>query len=481
MKKIIYIGLLFVVCFLITILSSSNKAQQIATFYSVSLKGVQIGNIASEDELIKYIEKQQKDISEKYDVANVNIPNDLSFQKVMGYNYDLDDVKTVYNKITQQSEFTIEGYIVTFTGENGETKVYISKYDILENAINELIELYVGKEAYTNYKNNTQEEIKDLGNYIDNIYIDNDISIRKSNISVKEKIYTTSSDLAQFLLYGEDGYSKKYVTALGDTVSSIAFKNQISEKEFMMANPQITNANVLLYPGQETTISVPSPKLQVVVEQKITQEAPLKYNTVETIDENRIIGNNVVVQEGQDGVLKVTNDEKIINGVIVYVNPLSSEVVKPSTDKIIIKGGKKVSGVGSLTDWAWPLKVARIITDTYGWRINPVNYRRELHAAVDLGAAYGTPIYAADNGIIELRRDTGSCGNTIYINHNNGYYTEYCHLSSYADIAVGQAVEKNQLIGYVGMTGDTTGPHLHFGVWVGVPWVGYSINPLTRY
>lgn len=481
MKKAIYIVLLFIVCFSVTLLFNNKNTQQITTFYSVSLKGEQIGNIASEDELINYIENEQKDIKDKYNVSNVNIPNDLNIQKVIGYINKLDDVKNIYKTITSQSDFTIEGYIVTFSGENGESKIYISKYNILEEAIEELIELYVGKDEYNNYKNGTQKELTGLGTYIDNIYIDNHISIKKSNVPVKEKIYTTSSELAQFLLYGEDGYSKKYVTSLGDTVSSIAFKNQISEKEFMMANPQISSATVLLYPGQETTISVPSPKLQVVVEQKITQEAALKYNTVETVDENRVIGNNVVVQDGQDGVLKVTNDEKIINGVIVYVNPLSSEVVKPAVDKIIIKGGKKVSGVGSLTDWAWPLKVARIITDTYGWRINPVNYRRELHAAVDLGAAYGTPIYAADNGIIELRRDTGSCGNTIYINHNNGYYTEYCHLSTYADIVVGQAVEKNQLIGYVGMTGDTTGPHLHFGVWVGRPWVGYSINPLTRY
>lgn len=481
MKKIIYVVLLFILCFLATILFGEHKNQQINTLYSVSLEGKQIGVIESEEELLRYIDQKQEEIKNKYKTSNVDIPNDLQVQKIMTYDNNINSVEEVYDTITANASFTIDGYRVTFSNEASEKIVYITKYEILDTAIEELIELYVGKEEYEAYKNSTQKEISDLGSYINSIYIDNNISIKKDKVSVDEKIYTSAEELAQFLLYGEDGYSKKYVTSLGDTISSIAFKNQISENEFMMANPQISSTQVLLYPGQEVTISVPSPQLQVVVEQKVVQEASLNYTTVETIDEDRVIGNNVVVQEGEDGILKVTNEQKVINGVIVYVNSLSSEVVKPAVDKIVIKGGKKVSGVGSLTDWAWPLKVARIITDTYGWRINPVTFRRELHAAVDLGAAYGTPIYAANNGVIEIRRDTGSCGNTIEINHNNGYYSEYCHLSSFADIEVGQAVEKGQLIGYVGMTGDTTGPHLHFGIWVGKPWVGYSINPLTMY
>ena len=481
MKKVIYIVLLFALCFFATLLFGSKQSKQINTYYSVSLNGEQLGIIDSDRELISYIEEKQDAVKKKYSVDNVKIPNDLQIQKIMTYSSKTDEVKTVYDKITSKANFTIEGYKVTITNDNSETKVYISDYDILEAAIEDFIELYVGKDEYESYKNGTQKDLTDLGSYLNYVYVSDNISIKKENVSVNEKIYTTAEELAQFLLYGENGYSKKYITSLGDTVTSIAFKNQISEKEFIMANPQISSSTVLLYPGQETVISVPDPKIQVVVEQKVIQEAPLKYSTIESVDENRVIGNNVVVQEGEDGILKVTNDEKVINGVSVYLSPISSEVIKPSVDKIIIKGGKKVSGVGSLTDWAWPLKVARIITDTYGWRINPVNYRRELHAAVDLGAAYGTPIYAADNGIIEIRRDTGSCGNTIEINHHNGYYTEYCHLSKFADIVVGQAVEKGQLIGYVGMTGDTTGPHLHFGVWVGKPWVGYSINPLTKY
>ena len=280
MKKVIYIVLLFALCFLATLLFSSKQSKQINTYYSVSLNGEQLGIIDSDKELISYIEEKQDAVKKKYSVDNVKIPNDLQIQKIMTYSSKTDEVKTVYDKITSKANFTIEGYKVTITNDNSETKVYISDYDILESAIEDFIELYVGKDEYESYKNGTQKDLTDLGTYLNNVYVSDNISIKKENVSVNEKIYTTAEELAQFLLYGENGYSKKYITSLGDTVTSIAFKNQISEKEFIMANPQISSSTVLLYPGQETVISVPDPKIQVVVEQTVIQEAPLKYSTV---------------------------------------------------------------------------------------------------------------------------------------------------------------------------------------------------------
>ena len=86
------------------------------------------------------------------------------------------------------------------------------------------------------------------------------------------------------------------------------------------------------------------------------------------------------------------------------------------------------------------------------------------HNGEDIGAPSGTPILAADSGtVVTNTYNAGGYGNYVVINHGNGYATLYGHMSSSA-VTLGQTVAKGQVIGYVGSTGLTTGPHLHFEV-----------------
>jgi murein DD-endopeptidase MepM/ murein hydrolase activator NlpD len=100
----------------------------------------------------------------------------------------------------------------------------------------------------------------------------------------------------------------------------------------------------------------------------------------------------------------------------------------------------------------------------------------KLHAGVDIGASSGTAIYAAADGTVVLAQDYGSYGNCVMINHGNGYTTLYAHMSSIA-VSDGQTVTQGQTIGYVGATGDVTGPHLHFEVRASAS--GGTIDPET--
>lgn len=88
---------------------------------------------------------------------------------------------------------------------------------------------------------------------------------------------------------------------------------------------------------------------------------------------------------------------------------------------------------------------------------------RAPHSGADLRAATGTPIYAANRGRIVLAKDLFFSGNAVYIDHGHGLYTTYLHLSK-IDVAVGDLVERGQLLGLAGATGRVTGPHLHWGV-----------------
>ena len=134
--------------------------------------------------------------------------------------------------------------------------------------------------------------------------------------------------------------------------------------------------------------------------------------------------------------------------------------------------------------WAWPTQPGWNISSNYGYRFDPFTGSYDFHGALDIyGPGHGSAIYAANNGTIYTKGWTRSYGNYYIINHNNGYFTLYAHMSGFVDgIEVGTNVYKGQHIGYMGMTGSATGPHLHFESWVGIPWGGgYMVNPWTLY
>lgn len=120
-----------------------------------------------------------------------------------------------------------------------------------------------------------------------------------------------------------------------------------------------------------------------------------------------------------------------------------------------------------------PVDGARI-SSSFGKRRHPVLGYTKMHTGTDFAAPRGTPIYAAGNGIIEKAQRNGGYGKYVKIRHANGYKTAYAHMNGYArGIKKGKRVRQGQVIGYVGTTGRSTGPHLHYEVHVH----GKKVNP----
>ena len=128
------------------------------------------------------------------------------------------------------------------------------------------------------------------------------------------------------------------------------------------------------------------------------------------------------------------------------------------------------TGTGSLTH---PVPGAAI-TSGFGGRVAPTAGATTGHDGIDYGAGYGAAVYAADSGTVITAQYNSARGNYIVVNHGNGMQTWYQHLSS-MNVTVGQTVARGQVIGNVGTTGISTGPHLHFEVHVG----GVPVNPLN--
>jgi len=126
---------------------------------------------------------------------------------------------------------------------------------------------------------------------------------------------------------------------------------------------------------------------------------------------------------------------------------------------------------------ARPVKNARISSRFTKRRFHPILKRWKAHLGIDYAARRGTPIVAASNGKIIYAARMGAYGNLIKIRHKDGYETRYAHMKSFRrGMKRGKRIKKGQTIGYVGTTGRSTGPHLHFELRKN----GRAINPAKR-
>lgn len=127
------------------------------------------------------------------------------------------------------------------------------------------------------------------------------------------------------------------------------------------------------------------------------------------------------------------------------------------------KEAAMVKGTGS---FIWPVPTSTYLTSRFGLRTHPVTGTQKSHTGIDIGAGAGDNALAADGGTVTMAGWNGGYGNCVMIDHGNGYKTLYAHLSSIS-VAKGTVVDKGMVVGHVGSTGVSTGPHLHFEVWSG--------------
>ena len=131
------------------------------------------------------------------------------------------------------------------------------------------------------------------------------------------------------------------------------------------------------------------------------------------------------------------------------------------------------SSSSSKEGWGRPCSW-RKLTSPYGYRTHPTTGQWKFHNGVDLANAQGTPIYAVRSGKVTVATYGGTYGYYVTINHGDGFSSLYAHMTHYV-VSKGQTVSKGQLIGYMGSTGRSTGPHLHFSIFHN----GSSVNPMN--
>ena len=155
-----------------------------------------------------------------------------------------------------------------------------------------------------------------------------------------------------------------------------------------------------------------------------------------------------------------------------YKNWLASQPKpKPTTSSTSTGGTGGTSNVTAGITWVKPCSYSKV-SSPYGWRIHPVYKDYRFHYGIDLSAGTGTPIYATRAGTVTTAKFSSTGGYYVSIDHGDGFSSRYLHMTHYI-VSPGQTVSAGQVIGYVGSTGVSTGPHLHFSLYLD----GVTVNP----
>ena len=460
--------------------------------YRVYLNGELLGLIESEAELLETINANQDAIRERYGVENVYPPTGLDIRRVRTFNEEFNTVEEIYALIEDTDPFTISGYTITinFPEEDErphhevETRepinIYVLNREDLEAAMLTVVGAFVGEDELELYLEEAQLEIIDVGRIIENVYLLENITIRQDYISVEEQILTNSSEVSRYLFFGTIEDQEHYVVRTGDDIESISAAHNLNPAEFLVANPDIISANVLLTPGQRVNVGLIDPVISVIEELHVVEDVVVRYETEYVDDPTALAGTTRVTQEGQNGLTRVTEKVRLRNGEIQTLIVTDRQEITPSRNRIVSRGTRVVRPPGggnigappaATGSWGWPTNQPSIITSHFGPRWG------RWHSGIDIaGTGHGSPIRASQAGVVIRNTFSSGYGHYLVLDHGNGYTTLYAHFARRSPLAVGTRVTRGQVIGAMGCTGWCTGTHLHFEI----RRHGTPINPCTR-
>ena len=179
-------------------------------------------------------------------------------------------------------------------------------------------------------------------------------------------------------------------------------------------------------------------------------------------------------KKAEEYELLLEQSEILQDDLMQEIAAKEKELKEAKYDEYLAKLALQGQNPPSDASWISPVS-GYTVTSPFGMRVHPVLGVSRMHNGIDMACAQGTPIYATRAGKVTVASyQAGGAGNYVSINHLDGFSSIYMHMTHYV-VSAGQNVSQGQLIGYVGSTGLSTGPHLHFGI----SYAGTYVNPLA--
>lgn len=248
-----------------------------------------------------------------------------------------------------------------------------------------------------------------------------------------------------------------YIVQSGDSISTIAAEFGLAQNTILWANDLTTRS--LLRPGQELKI-LPVDGVMYTVKSgdtisrlarnfSVTEADITNYNKIDT-DQSLSVSQQLIIPGGRPQSTAPTQIARTPSPTPII------DIIKDAFDT------PSSSPEADSSDMIWPTS-GKVITQYWGWR----------HTGLDIDGHYDSPIYASEDAVVEVSGWGTGYGIQAVLNHENGFKTRYAHMSKIF-VAVGDRVKKGDVIGMVGTTGNSTGTHLHYEIYVN----GVRKNPL---
>ena len=259
-----------------------------------------------------------------------------------------------------------------------------------------------------------------------------------------------------------------YEVVSGDTLSGISLKVNIPVDDIVAMNDSLESVTSILRVGQELTITIPEPELSVTRVEQIYRDEYYDAD-VEYIDnDNWFTTTEVVRQQPSAGYRRIVANVYYFNDKEVSREILKEEVVMPAVARVVERGTKIPP------KFIKPIS-GGLASSGFGPRNAPTKGASSNHKGQDWATPTGTSVMAASGGTVTRAGWASGYGYVVYIDHGSGTETRYAHLSKIL-VKVGQKVKQGEKIALSGNTGISTGPHLHFEIWMN----GKAVNPLNH-
>lgn len=294
------------------------------------------------------------------------------------------------------------------------------------------------------------------------------------NVRIAEGYVPTDSlvnlgQIAELLNSTKEG-EVTYTVVKGDTWSGIANSNGMTTKELLAINPDFDINRLQI--GDELIISNAVPYLTVKVTERQNYIEDVQYDISYVDDNSMYQGDYRVISRGVYGQADIVADVTYVNGEETERTVISSVTLSEPVTEQRAQGTMPRPSWFPTGSFRWP--TTGRITSYFGYRNTGIRGASTNHKGLDISVSYGTPIYAADGGIVVYSGYKGAMGRVVIIDHQNGFKTYYEHNSSLV-VSVGAKVYKGQLIAKAGSSGVSSGVHCHFGI----EYKGSYVNPLN--
>ncbi|SHK11153.1 Murein DD-endopeptidase MepM and murein hydrolase activator NlpD, contain LysM domain [Clostridium cavendishii DSM 21758] len=357
---------------------------------------------------------------------------------------------------------------------DGITVGYIDNKTLARDSYKEYISEIKSKFKLSDIKNSDLEFNKIIGSNI-NLSSSEDIknNIKNSlNIDVNAKAFILNDKVVGYVSDIEEG--KKILKELPDLYiksgkidkkniiyirvnTNSQYKDEIVKLNKISSKESIKNNIIKLNSSEETQVA----KVEICLKDKVVEASEPTINVMQT---STLYLGESIKQEGLKGEDEVVKKEIFINGKLKQSNVLEKKSIVVAKPIVILKGTK--NPIAASVPFLNKPTRGGFITSPYGER------HGAIHHGMDIGEAYGAPITAALDGVVKYTGYNDIYGNMLILDHGNGIETVYGHASEIL-AKKGACVKEGELIGKVGSTGNSTGPHLHFELRTN----GMAINP----